>query len=245
MAFQKRYSIVGMEPPRILVVDDEISVRKLVSRLLLQEGFDVLTASSGGEGLKLIEKQKPALVILDFDLPDITGDKVYQMVRQNPRTQSLPILIMTGLATKGLSSRCLNEGADAYLAKPFDPDDLCANVRALLRRSTAYVSEDSVIQRGALIIKLLERQVIFDGRAIQRLAPKEFELLKQLALRSPAIVDASTLAAQVWNVPVEELPLRTLDVHIRRVRRKLGPAGGALLQNVPSIGYQWIDKSPS
>src|SRR5690242_10782757 len=107
---------VGAMGFSILVVDDEACVRALVGRLLKREGFEVLEAAHGREALQLAKTRRIDLMVLDFGLPGLSGDKVYKALRENPKSQALPILILTGLATPGLSSRCLNEGADAFLA---------------------------------------------------------------------------------------------------------------------------------
>src|SRR5438552_11782468 len=120
---------------RILVVDDEPSIRSLLTRILNREGFEVILATSGRDGLDAAAKEKPDLVILDLNLPDLYGEDVCRKLRQNPATEHVPVMILTGKAAEGLSARCLNGGADDYLAKPFDIEDILAHLRALLRRS--------------------------------------------------------------------------------------------------------------
>jgi two-component system response regulator MtrA len=142
---------------------------------------------------------------------------------------------------KGLSSRCLNGGADDYLTKPFDNSELLAHLRALLRRPSVYASADAVVRRGRIEIRIAEHQIRWQGRKVRDLSPKEFDLLRELVLRAPQVVDKATLALKVWGASVESLHPRTVDVHIRRIRQKLSPQGAACLKTVPAVGYQWLD----
>jgi len=232
-----------MKPACILVVDDEPSLRILLSRIFVKEGFKVLASANGGEGLETAFKERPDLVILDLNLPDMNGEEVCQKIRQDPAIGTTPVLILTGKTTEGLSARCLNRGADAYLSKPFDVDDILAHVRALLRRANSGVSGQEVLSKGRITIRTGERRVFWKGRRVEALAPKEFDLLCHLVSHAPKVLDKKALALRAWGVPLEQLHVRTLDVHIRRIRRKLGPAAAGCLKTVPSVGFQWIEES--
>jgi DNA-binding response OmpR family regulator len=224
---------------RILVVDDERPVRQLVQRILAPEGFDVEEAASGRQAFAALEKHLPDLVVLDFNLPDLSADQIYGRLRDDGRTRSLPVLIITGRDVEGLPARCLNGGADAYLAKPFEMTHFVAQVRALLRRAAPAPSVPRIIESGDLRINIGEHRILLNGRMVDHLTPKEFALLSEIASRSPNVVDKKTLATSVWNLPVERLHERTLDVHVQRIRRKLGPAGASRLKTVTGLGYQW------
>ena len=228
--------------PRILVVDDELSVRTLLSRLLVREGFEVLLAANGHEGLELVAKERPDLVILDLSLPDMDGEDVCKNIRQNPTIENVRILILTGKTAEGLSARCLNGGADDYLSKPFDIEEILAHLRALLRRSRGLVARQEEISSGKITIRIAERLIFWKGRRLEMLSPKEFEILRQLVLFAPTVLDKNTLALKAWGVPASRLHQRTIDVHIRRLRQKLGPAA-VCLRTVPAIGFQWLDDS--
>lgn len=230
-------------PARILVVDDEQSIRSLLSRVLSKEGFDVLLATSGHEGLQTTAKEKPDLVVLDLNLPDIYGEDVCRHIRQNPLTENVPVLILTGKAGEGLSTRCLNGGADDYIAKPFDIEEILAHLRALLRRSKASEAGYDVLSKGRLTIRVSERMVFWKGQRVQMLAPKEFEMFRHIIASAPKVIDKNTLALKAWGVPIEQLHQRTLDVHIRRIRKKLGPTAAACLKTVPAVGFQWLDET--
>lgn len=228
------------EPAKILVIDDEASIRNLLRRVLGRENYEVWTSTNGQEGIQALHRG-PDLVILDLRLPDMNGEVVCQKIRQHSTHENIPILILTGQITEGLRTRCLNGGADAYLAKPFDVEELLAYVRALLRRRLA--SDPETITRGRITIRVSEHQVVWNQSLINRLAPKEFELLYQLVLHSPRVLGRDALAQKVWGVPFDQMHQRTVDVHIRRIRKKLGPRAASCLRTIPAIGYQWAEMS--
>ncbi len=230
---------------RVLVVDDEPSIQSLLSRVLVREGFEVLSAMNGQEGLLVAAQEKPDLIILDLNLPDLYGEEVCSKLRQDSTTENVPILILTGKNALGLSARCLDGGADAYLSKPFDIADILAHLRALLRRSQGRVSSRGVILSGRLTIRIAERMVFWRGRRIATLAPKEFDILRYLVLEAPKVLDKNTLALKAWGISSDQLHQRTLDVHMRRIRKKLGPTAASCLKTVPAVGFQWLDESSS
>src|SRR5258708_83938 len=230
-------------PTRILAIDDETSIRSLLSRVLGREGYDVVLAPTGRDGVDTATRHRPDLVVLDLNLPDLYGEDVCLQIRQHPATESVPILVLTGKVAPGLSARCLNGGADDYLSKPFDIEDITAHIRALLRRSQGLISSRGTISRGRLTIRVFERMVTWKGRRLDTLAPKEFEILRHLLVESPKVLDKNALALRAWGIPSEQLHQRTLDVHIRRIRKKLGPAAAACLKTIPAVGFQWLDES--
>lgn len=232
-----------MANARVLVVDDEPSVRAVLERLLKREGFSVYLAANATEGLQVIGEKTPDLVILDLNLPDLSGEAVCQQIRQSATARPMPVLILTGNLAQGLPARCLDGGADDYLSKPFDTKELVARVRALLRRPRLYASQDSLIDRKMISLHPGERRVSIKGRPVKDLSPKEFDLLYQLLLHSPKVLDKNTLALKVWGISTEQLNSRTIDVHIRRIRKKLGESSARYLKTVPAIGYQWVDKA--
>jgi two-component system alkaline phosphatase synthesis response regulator PhoP len=227
---------------RILVVDDEEAICSLLARILEGEGYEVLKAGRGDAALKLLIEKKPDLMVLDLNLPDVSGQAVYESVRQTPQARNIPILIITGRSVAGLSAQCLNGGADAFLSKPFDNREFLAQVRALLRRASVYADDEDVIEKGGLTIQSRQRRILYLGDSIAHLSPKEFDVLKELAIRSPEVVGKKELAAKVWGTSCDRLHPRTLDVHIRRIRQKIGADGARFLKTVPAIGYQWLSK---
>jgi DNA-binding response OmpR family regulator len=231
------------ESSRVLIVDDESSVRVGLERLLRKEGLQVTLAASGKEALEAIEAQRPDVMILDLNMPDLSGNEVCKQVRKHPSASAIAILILTGDKTAGQPAECLNGGADDYLAKPVDLKELLARVRALLRRPRLYTTEDAVIQKGPVSLHVGERKVCVDGKEVPSFTPKEFELLRLLLLHAPQVMDNNALALKVWGVPSERLHKRTLNVHIQRIREKLGPQGAPHLKTVTAIGYQWLESA--
>jgi DNA-binding response OmpR family regulator len=226
---------------RVLVVDDDPNVRVALERLLLKDGLQVTLASSGKEALEAIEREHPDVMILDLNLPDLSGHEVCQRVRKDPNASAIAILILTGEKMKDLPADSLNRGADDYVSKPVNLKELLARVRALLRRPRLYTTEDAVIQKGPLSLHVGERRVLVDGQELPRLTPKEFELLHLLLLNAPRVVDINALALKVWGVPSNQLNPRTLNVHIQRIREKLGPQAARHVKTVPAVGYQWLE----
>ncbi len=224
-------------------MDDEPSIQNLLNRVLAREGYAVSSATSGQEALSLAAKEKPDLIILDLNLPDLYGEDVCRKLREDPATENAPVLILTGKNALGLSARCLDGCADDYLSKPFDIGDILAHLRALLRRSQGRSSTRGVIQSGRLTIRIAERMVSWRGRRIETLAPKEFDILRHLLLEAPKVLDKNTLALKVWGIGIDQLHQRTLDVHIRRIRKKLGTTAAVCLKTVPAVGFQWLDES--
>ena len=225
---------------KILVVDDEETICNLLSRLLQREGYEVIKTMRGQDALKLILSEKPELMVLDLNLPDLSGEAIYESVRQTPQIKNLPILIITGRTVPGLSAKCLNGGADAFLSKPFETPELLAQIRALLRRSNVYSETDKAIEMGNVTIDPAQRRVLLKGVPIDHLSPKEFDVFKELVVHSPDVVGKGDLAARVWGTSIEQLHPRTLDVHIRRIRQKIGDTGARCLKTIPAIGYQWL-----
>lgn len=226
--------------PTILIVDDEPAIGKMLERALKNEGFFIDIAPNGEDALDLLARKKHDVVILDINLPGISGDEICRQLRKDPLLQTIGILMVTGRNTEGLSASMLDDGADDYVSKPFDLNEVVARVKALLRRPRVFVPAESVIQRKNIHIDLGARQISITGRPVDDFTPKEFELLSQLVIHSPRVLDKNTLALKVWGVTRDGLHDRTIDVHIRRIRKKLGDYA-ACLKTIQTIGYQWLD----
>jgi DNA-binding response OmpR family regulator len=224
---------------QVLVVDDEPAMRNVLTRVLRSDGYGVMSAANGKQALDLIRREAPDLLLLDYHLPDMTGDAICRRIRRHPLVQDLPVIMLTGDPTSAQPVVSLDSGADDYLQKPFDLLELLARVRALLRRTKRWFPRKKIVEKGDIRIDLLKREVTWAHRRVPALAPKEFDLLKTLVMNSPAVIAKETLALQVWRNPLRGLHERTLDVHVRRIRRKLGPTAAACLKTIPAIGFQW------
>lgn len=225
----------------ILIVDDEAQIRALLMRAMSREGYAVRFAVDGEEAFGLIEKKIPDLILLDFNLPGLSGKEICRRLRRDSSTMSIPIIMITGSSVEELPADCLNSGADDYVPKPFNIKELLARVKAILRRPRVYQEPDSPVRKGIISILPEERSVVIDGAPAAHFTPKEFELLRLLVTHSPRVLDKNTLCLKVWGQTEEFVNDRTLDVHIRRIRAKLGTRAATHLVTVPSSGFQWRD----
>jgi DNA-binding response OmpR family regulator len=221
------------KPQSVLVVEDEASISSFVSAYLKNAGFTVRAVATGGEALKQVAAEKPALVVLDLMLPDIDGIEVCKRIRQN---SDLPILMLTARDEDVDKIIGLEVGADDYLTKPFNPRELVARVRSILRRATPERAEreSAVIQHGELVVDAGRREVKVGEQEIQ-LAPKEFDLLWELLDHRGLVLTRDQLLERVWGYTFAG-DTRTVDVHVRQLRRKLGEASPIV--TVWGVGYK-------
>ncbi|MBI3553952.1 MAG: response regulator transcription factor [Elusimicrobia bacterium] len=225
-------------PQKILLIEDNAAFRKTVARILAENGYEVGEAATGKDGLARAERRAPDLIILDLILPGIKGTEVCVRLKQSPRTAAVPILILTGNDQDGQDISCLDVGADDYLTKPVKSERLLAHCRALLRRAAPEGKRD-VLALGALRLDYKRKLVIVDGNENPRLTPKEFGLLFELARRTPDPIDRTELYKLVWGMePPSEGSLKTVDVHARRIRLKLGWSADRWLSYVHGRGYR-------
>lgn len=222
---------------KILVVDDEKDITALVAYHLEREGFRVLQAYDGLQALDLVKRERPNLLILDLMLPVMSGLDVCRRLRKEPDTARLPILMLTAKAEETDKVLGLELGADDYLTKPFGPRELVARVKALIRRSEEAPAEE-VVKAGALEIDLGRYTVSVRRRPVE-LTAKEFDLLKALILAKGRALTRDYLLDHVWEYQqASEIESRTVDVHIRRLREKLGPEAKRIV-TVKSVGYRF------
>jgi two-component system, OmpR family, phosphate regulon response regulator PhoB len=226
--------------PLVLIVEDEADLVALLSYNLEREGFRVLTASDGDEALLLAEERLPNLILLDWMLPLTSGIEACRQLRRRPKTRDIPIIMLTARAEEADKVRGLNSGADDYLAKPFSPSELLARIRAVLRRAMPGAS-DETLRFADIIMDLAAHRVSRAGRAI-RLGPKEFALLRHFMLHPGRVFSREQLLDTVWGHDVY-VELRTVDVHIRRLRKALNDDDERdVIRTVRSAGYALDDQ---
>jgi phosphate regulon transcriptional regulator PhoB len=226
-----------MVPKKILVIDDEPDLVELVSYNLNKEGFKVWTATSGEDGLEKIRKDAFDLLILDLMLPGLQGVEVCRMIRNNPKTESLPIIMLTAKSDTSDKIKGLETGADDYMTKPFSPSELIARVRALLRRTTAGAARQRTIRVGDLVIHA-ETYTVTKRNEPVHLSATEFKLLLFLAERRGRVFSRDQLLDAVWKDEAFVEP-RTVDVHIRRLRTAIedDPAEPVFVKTRRGVGY--------
>lgn len=220
----------------ILLVDDEPDIVALLSYNLKKEGFSVDTAADGEAALAKIRGQKFDLVILDLMLPDIQGIDLCKMIRNNPHTVTLPIIMLTAKGEEIDKVIGLEVGADDYVTKPFSPRELTARIKAVLRRGEATGRERQIII-GPLVINKDAHTVTVRGKSVN-LTPTEFDILLYLAECRGRVISRDQLLDAVWSGETFVEP-RTVDVHIRRLRQQLeeDPAKPKLIKTLRGVGY--------
>jgi DNA-binding response OmpR family regulator len=216
----------------ILVVEDEDAISSFVAAYLRKDGFDVLATPSGREALGFVKSRQPSLVILDLMLPDLDGMEVCRRIRE---TGDIPILMLTARDDDLDKIAGLDAGADDYLTKPFNPRELVARVRAILRRGSERPrGEGRTLEHGELILDAGSRECHV-GEVEIKLAPKEFDLLWELLDHRGLVLTRDQLLERVWGYTFAG-DTRTVDVHVRQLRKKLGDASPII--TVWGIGYK-------
>lgn len=220
---------------RVLVVDDEPDIVALVAYHLARAGYRVSTAATGTDGLAAARHERPALIVLDLMLPGLSGYDVLEQLRGDAATQAIPVLMLTARREEQDRIRGLTMGADDYLAKPFAPQELVLRVGAILRRGVATPATSDALRIGAITIDRAEHRVSVDGRDVE-LTPTEYKLLMTLAERRGRVQDRAQLLETVWEA-APDIQTRTVDMHVQRLRAKLGPAGD-VIETVRGFGYR-------
>jgi two-component system phosphate regulon response regulator PhoB len=228
---------------RILVVDDERDITALVAYHLAKEGYRVSTASSGPEALKSATEERPDLIVLDLMLPGLSGYDVLQELRRREDTRDLGVVVLTARREEGDRIKGLELGADDYLVKPFSPQELVLRIGAVLRRlASPAVASGSVISAGPMVIDRGAHRVSVDGREIE-LTATEYNLLVLLAERRGRVQTRAQLLESVWKAN-PTIQTRTVDMHMQRLRSKLGGAASCL-ETVRGFGYRFRAAGPA
>ena len=226
----------GAAGERILVVDDEPDIVALVAYHLAKSGYRVSTAADGTDALETVRQERPALIVLDLMLPGLTGYQVLEQLRAAEGTRDIAVLMLTARREEPDRIRGLSLGADDYLTKPFSPQELVLRVSAILRRVTAAGSASAdVLALGPIKIDRGAHRVTVEERLVD-LTPTEYRLLLTLAERRGRVQGRAALLERVWEA-APDIQTRTVDMHIQRLRAKLGAAGD-LIETVRGFGYR-------
>ena len=231
------------QKPLVLIVDDSYTIRHLIETVLADNGFVAVSVDSAEAALKRLQTLKPAVVLLDIQLPGIDGLECCRRIRANPQTKDTPIIFLSVHSSDVYKITALESGADDFLSKPFSYGELIARIKAILRRvqrSDAPAKPAAVLSDKLMTLDLEKFTAVVEGRPV-KLTLKEFNLLAAFLKAKGSVVNRETLSTQVWEQ--EKLTTsRTIDVHIARLRKKLGK-NARLIQTVGKIGYRYAPES--
>lgn len=221
---------------RILVIDDEPDIVALVVYHLAKAGFKISTASNGADALRMAQQDRPALVVLDLMLPGMSGLEVLDQLRADESGQDIAVLLLTARREEPDRIKGLSSGADDYLTKPFSPQELVLRVRNILRRMAQTQSGlPDVVRVGPILIDRAAHRVTVENAELD-LTPTEFKLLMTLAERRGRVQSRALLLEIVWDA-APDIQTRTVDMHVQRLRTKLGAAGD-MIETVRGFGYR-------
>ncbi len=223
---------------KVLVVDDDPEVQELLAQILKKEGFSVRVVESAEKGLEVLRGTLYDLLLLDLNLPGLSGMKMCELLKQDPSTAQLPVIMLTSNDTERSKVQGLRTGADDYMVKPPSPPELVARVNALLRRVKYGGVPDRVLEGGGIRVDLDRHEVSVKGKPAA-LRPKEFQLLALFLEKKGRVLSRSFIFETLW--PDEVVTEHTLEVHINHLREKLGPLAGSL-QTVPGAGYKFQEE---
>ena len=229
---------------RILVVEDEAEIAALVAYQLTREGYRVETVANGTAALDALRREEPDLLVLDRMLPEVSGDEVLREIRSDPATLTIPVLVLTAKREQQDRIAGLELGADDYLTKPFSPRELVLRVDAILRRAHGEprpaTGGGRILLVGPLRVDVAAHIVTLDGEELN-LTPTEFRLLRTLMERRGRTQTRRQLLTEAWQIDssmADRLRTRTVDMHVRRLRGKMG-AAGEWIETVRGFGYRF------
>ncbi|MCW8970042.1 MAG: phosphate regulon transcriptional regulator PhoB [Rhodospirillales bacterium] len=222
-------------PGRILIIEDDPALVEVIRYNLEQAGFEAIIALDGDEGLLLIKEEAPDLAVVDWMLPKMSGVDLCRRVRATPGAKDLPMIMLTARGEESDKVRGLDAGADDYMVKPFSPRELVSRINAVLRRSRPEGAGEN-LEYGGIVMDLASHKVARDGAPI-KLGPTEFRLLKVLMERPGRVFSREQLLDRAWGRDIH-VELRTVDVHVRRLRKALNDGGATdIIRTVRSAGY--------
>lgn len=220
----------------ICILEDDDNIREIENFALKNCGFVTEPAASAKEFWEIMEHKIPQLILLDIMLPDEDGISVLTKLKKNPEWKKVPVILVTAKTSEMDKVKGLDTGADDYISKPFGVLELISRVKAVLRRSDS-AGNDTVITNGSIELNVEKHVVSYDGNNIE-LTYKEFELLRVLMKNAGNVMTREILMDRVWGTSYEG-ESRTLDMHIKTLRKKLGEDGGKLIKTVRNVGYKF------
>jgi DNA-binding response OmpR family regulator len=226
-----------MRGNRILVVEDDKNIAKLIQYNIEKTGFFCTITADGNAALNIIEKEKVDAIILDIMLPGIDGLEVCRRIKKDPKKAAIPIIMLTAKGEEVDRIVGFELGADDYVVKPFSPRELILRIKAVLKRGTVREEKPDILQVGKLIIDISKHMVTISGKEIE-LTPIEFKLLVILLNRKGRVQSRDILLNDVWSID-SYITTRTVDTHVKRLREKLGKMGEAI-RTVRGIGYKFV-----
>lgn len=219
----------------VLIVEDEKSISTLLKYNLEKEGYTIIISQNGEDGIEQVKKNLPDLVILDWMLPDLSGIAVCDLIKRDPRLKSIPVIMLTAKSEETDKIRGFETGADDYVTKPFSTKELVLRVQALLKRAKPSLIEDIVVFKDLKIDRLSRR--VYRGDNQIKLGPTEYNLLNFFIKNPSRVYSREQLLNQVWGNAIY-VETRTVDVHIRRLRKAINLEGKVdLIRTVRSAGY--------
>jgi two-component system, OmpR family, phosphate regulon response regulator PhoB len=223
---------------RVLVIEDEKDLQQVLEYNLRKGGYEVHSAVRGNDGLELARERRPDLILLDLMLPDIPGTEVCRLLRQDPLTKDIPVIMVTAKGEEIDRVVGFELGADDYVVKPFSVRELLLRVRAVLRRmDPGEGDEESDIDFGVLRVSRSAHKVWVEGEEV-KLTALEFRLLVTLHTRRNRVQSRDSLLDEVWGIEAD-ITTRTVDTHVKRLREKIG-AAGAYIETVRGVGYRFV-----
>jgi two-component system alkaline phosphatase synthesis response regulator PhoP len=225
---------MSTEKTKILLVDDEPDILEFISYNLLKEGFEVFTCNNGKEAIKIAQQERPTLIILDVMMPDLDGIETCHVIRETPELKDVLIAFLTARNEDYSQIAGFDAGADDYINKPIKPRVLVSRVKALLRRKGANVPENEIMEVSGFTIDREKYLIIKDGVNIN-LPKKEFELIALIASKPGKVFTREDILKTIWGEDVV-VGDRTIDVHIRKLREKIGDA---YIRTIKGVGYKF------
>ena len=227
-------------PKLIYVIEDDENIRDLITLSLQSYNFEVKSFKKAEDALNKIELDKPSVACFDVMLPGMDGFSAIKQIRNNPAVESIPILIITARDNEVDKIKGFECGCDDYITKPFSVLELCARIKALIRRSNYTKEQSQTLKRGDIEVNLETREVSNNNHLVE-LTYKEYELLVLLMTRCNQVLDRETLLNTIWGYGGSG-DTRTIDVHIRHLREKLGKSGKSII-TIRGVGYRFVENN--